>query len=29
MPLGVVTGLIGAPAFLWLLVRERARVHLA
>lgn len=29
VPLGVVTGLIGAPAFLWLLVRERARVHLA
>jgi iron complex transport system permease protein len=29
MPLGVVTGLIGAPTFLWLLVRERARVHLA
>jgi ABC-type Fe3+-siderophore transport system permease subunit len=29
MPLGVITGLIGAPTFLWLLVRERARVHLA
>jgi ABC-type Fe3+-siderophore transport system permease subunit len=28
MPLGVITGLIGAPMFLWLLVRERARVHL-
>jgi iron complex transport system permease protein len=28
LPLGVVTGLIGAPTFLWLLVRQRAQVNL-
>jgi ABC-type Fe3+-siderophore transport system permease subunit len=28
LPLGVVTGLIGAPTFLWLLMRQRARVNL-
>jgi iron complex transport system permease protein len=29
MPLGVVTGLIGAPLFLWLLLRQRREVGLA
>jgi iron complex transport system permease protein len=29
MPLGVVTGLIGAPTFLWLLLRQRGQVNLA